>query len=372
MKVLFAAGGTGGHINPALSVAHEIRTKIPDSEILFVGTKEKMEARLVPDAGFDFTTIKISGFQRRITIKNIFRNICTIFNLIISYFQVNKLLKSFQPDVVVGFGGYVSGPVLRAAAKKGIKTVIHEQNAFPGMANKALAKIVDKTLISVPEAGKLMQCKNPPILTGLPVRAEILNADRATARKKLGIPENTPLIFSTGGSLGAKAVNEAMYGVISAMKNDNVHFIHGCGKSGIAMIDRLKNDGIIPSENIDVREYVYDMADCLAAADIVVSRAGASSIAELQALGKASILIPSPFVAENHQYHNAMALVNQSAALIIEEKNLTADALTKQIRDLLANKNLLDEIGKNARSMAKLNAKQIIGDEILDLINYEN
>lgn len=366
MKVLFAAGGTGGHINPALSVAQELKKRCPDADILFVGTADKMESKLVPAAGFDFTTIKISGFQRKITIKNIFRNIQTIVYLMLSFFQVRKLLKEFKPDAVIGFGGYVSGPVVRAAAKKGIKTLIHEQNAYPGIANKALAKLVDKTLLTVEDASKLMSPKNKPIVTGLPIRDEIINADKETARKKLGL-DDKPLIFSTGGSLGARTINEVMVELIVAKHKDEVHFVHGYGQYGKWVPERLSQKGVdLTAENIDVREYIYDMADCLAAADIVISRAGASSLSEIQALGKTAILIPSPNVAENHQYHNAMALVNNDAAIVFEEKDLTANKLIDAVNDLLNDREKLARIGFNAKKMAKLDAKEKICNEILE------
>ena len=367
MKILFAAGGTGGHINPALAVAGEIRDTQPDADILFVGTKDKMESRLVPAAGFNFTTITISGFQRKISLENIKRNLQTLINLVISFFQVKKLLRDFAPDVVVGFGGYVSGPVLRAAAKKGIKTVIHEQNAFPGMANKALAKTAERTLLTVPEAAKLMTSKNEPIITGLPVRGEILSADKKLAREKLGIPTDAFLVFSTGGSLGARAINDVMLGVIPKL-TDKAWFIHGYGKFGGYVLDKFKENGIdVKAPNTDIREYIYDMADCLAAADLIVSRAGASSLAEIQALGKAAVLIPSPNVAENHQYHNAMAMVNRDAALIIEEKNLTPEKLQSEIEELMSDRERLDKIGKNARAMAKTDAKSQIAKIVVQL-----
>jgi len=178
MRFLFAAGGTGGHINPALAVAGEIREQYPDSEILFVGAKGKMEADLVPKAGFDIKTINISGFQRKLSLENIKRNIMTLVYLLVSSFQVKKIIRQFNPDVVIGFGGYVSGPVLRQAYKMGIPTAIHEQNAFPGVTNKTLAKHVDKVMITVEAARKHLQCKNECILTGLPVRGEMLRADR--------------------------------------------------------------------------------------------------------------------------------------------------------------------------------------------------
>ena len=320
MKILFAAGGTGGHINPALATAGEIRERYPDAEILFVGTKDKMEAKLVPAAGFDFTTIRISGFQRKISIENIIRNLKTIFYLLFCTFSVKKILKKFKPDVVVGFGGYVSGPVVRTAAKMGIPTAIHEQNAYPGITNKTLAKIVDRVMLTAGEAEKYMQCKNPATVTGLPVRGEMLRADRDFARAKLGIRDDQKLILSMGGSLGAMTINNAMVDLIAENhKNESLYFLHAMGQYGLWVPDKLKEKGVDldGAKNVEIREYISDMDVCMPAADVVICRAGASSLSELQALGKASILIPSPNVAENHQYHNAMALVNKGAALII-------------------------------------------------------
>ena len=371
MKILFAAGGTGGHINPALATAGEIRERYPDAEILFVGTKDKMEAKLVPAAGFDFTTIRISGFQRKISIENIIRNLKTIFYLLFCTFSVKKILKKFKPDVVVGFGGYVSGPVVRTAAKMGIPTAIHEQNAYPGITNKTLAKIVDKVMLTAEEAEKYMQCKNPPAVTGLPVRGEMLRADRDFARAKLGIRDDQKLILSMGGSLGAMTINNAMVDLITDnYKNESLYFIHAMGQYGLWVPDKLKEKGVDleNAKNIELREYISDMDVCMPAADVVVCRAGASSLSELQALGKASILVPSPNVAENHQYHNAMALVNKGAALIIEEKDLTKekmqvlfDSLTKDDENRLA-------VEANAKAMAVADAKEKIADIVLSLI----
>lgn len=369
MRIVFAAGGTGGHINPALAAAGEIREKHPDAEILFIGTKDKMESRLVPKAGFDFRTISISGFQRKISIQNIFKNISTLRRLAFSGMAVRKILNDFGPDVVVGFGGYVSGPVVRTAAKMGIKTAIHEQNAFPGVTNKMLAKVADAVMLTVPEAEKYLDCKNPPIVTGLPVRSEILRADRDFARAELGL-DDKPVIFSCGGSLGAKTVNEAMVGLIASLyKEDNCHFIHGYGQYGEWFPDALKEKGVDVenAKNIDAREYIYDMDKCLAAADIIISRSGASTLSEIEAVGKASILIPSPNVAENHQYHNAMTLVNANAARVIEEKELTDEKLLSVVRELLDDKSLRDTMGANAKKLAVPDAQEQIASIIISL-----
>ena len=370
MKILFAAGGTGGHINPALATAGEIRERYPDAEILFVGTKDKMEAKLVPAAGFDFTTIKISGFQRKLSIENIIRNLKTIFYLLFCTFSVKKILKKFKPDVVVGFGGYVSGPVVRTAAKMGIPTAIHEQNAYPGITNKTLAKIVDKVMLTAEEAEKYMQCKNPPAVTGLPVRGEMLRADRDFARAKLGIRDDQKLILSMGGSLGAMTINNAMVDLITDnYKNENLYFIHAMGQYGLWVPDKLKENGVdIGAKNLELREYISDMDVCMPAADVVVCRAGASSLSELQALGKASILVPSPNVAENHQYHNAMALVNKGAALIIEEKELTKEKMQSLFESLVNDDANRLSIEANAKAMAAIDAKEKIADIVLSLV----
>ena len=370
MKILFAAGGTGGHINPALATAGEIRERYPDAEILFVGTKDKMEAKLVPAAGFDFTTIRISGFQRKISIENIIRNLKTIFYLLFCTFSVKKILRNFKPDVVVGFGGYVSGPVVRTAAKMGIPTAIHEQNAYPGITNKTLAKIVDKVMLTAEEAEKYMQCKNPPAVTGLPVRGEMLRADRDFARAKLGIRDDQKLILSMGGSLGAMTINNAMVDLITDnYKNESLYFIHAMGQYGLWVPDKLRENGVdTDAANLELREYISDMDVCMPAADVVICRAGASSLSELQALGKASILVPSPNVAENHQYHNAMALVNKGAALIIEEKDLTKEKMQSLFDSLVNSDEKRLSIEANAKAMAVADAKEKIADIVLSLI----
>lgn len=370
MKIVFAAGGTGGHINPALAAAGEIRENYPDAEILFIGTKDKMESKLVPKAGFDFKTISISGFQRKISIKNIGRNIATLWRLAGSGHAVKKILKEFNPDVVVGFGGYVSGPVVRTAAKMGIKTAIHEQNAFPGVTNKMLAKQVDAVMLAVPKAKEFLECRNEPVVTGLPVRSEILRADRDFARAELGIDEK-PLVFSFGGSLGARTINTSMVDIIAALHDSGkCNFIHGYGQFGAWVPDSLKEKGVdIDNEkNIDVREYIYDMDKCLAAADIIICRSGASTLSEIEAVGRASILIPSPNVAENHQYHNAMTLVDASAARVIEEKDLTHEKLLSELNELLDNKQLREEMGQNAKKLAVFDSQKRIADIIISLI----
>lgn len=357
-KIIFAAGGTGGHINPALAVAGEVRRQYPDAKILFIGTAEKMEARLVPAAGYDFKTIQISGFNRVLNLNGIKQNIKTLSHLLKSSSQAKKIIKEFAPDVVIGFGGYVSGPVVRAAAKLGIPTAIHEQNAFPGVTNKTLAKMVDAVMLTAEQAAQYMQPKNPVIVTGLPVRGELLEADRDISRAELGLDEK-PLILSMGGSLGAKAINEAMLEVISnRWQANNCTFMHATGKDCKDFPERLAQNGVdLNAKNIIVRDYINDMHRCLAAADLVICRAGASSLSEFQALGKPSILIPYPFATENHQFHNAKALADKGAAIVIEEKDLTSAKLMQQIDTLLESPGKLDSMGRAAKSMAVTDAQ---------------
>ena len=376
MKFLFATGGTAGHINPALATASYIREVKPDSKILFIGTEDHMEARLVPDAGFDFDTIEISGFKRSLSPKAMVDNVNTVFKLIKSEHESKKIIKEFQPDVVVGFGGYVSGPVLDEAVKLGIPCCIHEQNAFPGITNKQLAKKVDRVMLTVEDAKKHLDSKTEPAVTGLPVRGEILGKDRTQARMELNIPEGKKLVLSFGGSLGAAPLNEAMYDILKKHADDeSVYHIHSVGTNGKDYLEKFALEGfeyvrenVYRKGTVEVRLYIDDMDRCMAAANLVIGRAGASSLSEIEAMGKASILIPSPYVAENHQFHNAMALVNRNAARIIEEKNLNSDSLGTMIDELLADDELLAEIEKNAKAMAILNSRERIADIIFSLV----
>lgn len=370
-RIMIATGGTGGHINPGLAVAGYIREHYPQAQILFVGTAVKMEAKLVPAAGYDFKTIEIQGFSRELTPAGIAENIKTLFMLLRSSSQAKKIIREFKPDVVIGFGGYVSGPVLRTAAKMGIPTAVHEQNAFPGVTNKTLAKKVDRVMLTAPEAEKYIKSKNPCVVTGLPVRGEMISADRDISRAELKV-DDRPVILSMGGSLGARVINEAMTQLISERyENKNCYFLHATGKAGVGMFDTLKNEkGINLDENkhIMLREYIDDMYRCMAAADLVICRAGASSLSEIQAMGKPSILVPYPYAAENHQYYNAMALVKNDAAILIEEKDFTGERLIKEVDELLANPDRLKKIGENAKEMAIYDATERIVNCIGEIV----
>lgn len=369
-KILIAAGGTAGHINPALAVAGYIRENYPDAEILFAGTPDKMESRLVPEAGFDFTGIEISGFQRDFTFEGIKENIATLLRLAKALPKSKKLIKDFKPDVAIGFGGYASGPVIRAAAKAGIPTAIHEQNAFPGVTNKMLAKKVKKVLVTTAAAEKYFPENTPIVVTGLPVRGEMLRADRELSRAELGI-DSKPLVLSMGGSLGAKSINEAVSEMIlSRYEAQDCWFLHATGSNGAAMIDEIKSKiDVGKYKNVMLREYINDMDRCMSAADLVICRAGASTISELQVMGKASILIPYPYAAENHQYYNAKDLADNNAAILIEEKDLTGEKLTALVDLMLRNPDKIREFGENARKMAVTDASKRITDCLCELVS---
>lgn len=375
MKFLFATGGTAGHINPALAVASYIRDNYKDAEIMFIGTADHMESRLVPNAGFAFRTIEINGFKRSFSPKAIVANVKTVFKLVKSEQESKKIIRDFAPDVVIGFGGYVSGPVLQEAAKLHIPCCIHEQNAYPGITNKQLAKQVDRVMLTVEDAAKHLDCKNEPTVTGLPVRGELLNKSKKSARKELSVPDGKYLVLSFGGSLGAAPLNDSMFDILLRHADDgSVYHIHSVGTNGAEYLDKFVEKGfervsdtVVRKGTVEVRKYIDNMDVCMAAADLVVGRAGASSLSEIEAMGKASILIPSPYVAENHQFHNAMALVNRNAARIIEEKDLTAESLSNMIDSLLSSQEQLFEIEKNAKSMAVLDSRERIADIIISL-----
>lgn len=370
MKIMFVAGGTGGHINPAIAVANEVKRLEPNAEILFVGTEGRMETRIVPNAGFELKTLKMNGFSRNMSLSGIKQNLETAYLTLKASSDAKKIISEFEPDVVVGFGGYVTGPVVRTAVKMGVKTAIHEQNAFPGVANKALAKLVDKVMLTSAAAEKYMKCKNPPVVTGLPVRREIIKTDRDFARATLGLKNDDMLVLSMGGSLGADAINNAVVTMLTTLKDEkNICFLHSTGKYGKWVGEKLKENDVAYGKgtNIEIREYIDNMDICLPACDVVISRAGASSISEIAILGKPSILIPSPNVAENHQFHNAMTLAENDGAILIEEKNLDGEILAKTVQDLKNNRQKLDTISQNALKNAKTNALSEICKIVMSL-----
>ncbi|MCI1966736.1 MAG: undecaprenyldiphospho-muramoylpentapeptide beta-N-acetylglucosaminyltransferase [Oscillospiraceae bacterium] len=367
MKILFAGGGTAGHINPALAIAGYIKEKKPDTQILYVGAKGGMEERLVPAAGYDFRSITISGFQRKLSAKNLVKNGKTVVRLFTSTWEAKQIIREFGPDICVGTGGYVSGPVIREAMRMGIPAVIHEQNAYPGVTNKMLSKRADRTMLAVADAQKHLCSSAHCVLTGNPVRQEVVRADREAARAKLGL-DSRPVILSFGGSLGARKINEAVADLlVQSVKKGRFQHIHGYGQWGKWFPDLLMEKGLNVKvhKEMDVREYIGDMPDCLAAADLVICRAGAITLSELQNVGRASILIPSPNVAENHQFHNAMAMVDRGAAEIIEEKDLTGDSLCRKVGELFSQQGKIDALAANAKKMAIPDSC----DRILKIIN---
>ncbi|MEG1103620.1 MAG: undecaprenyldiphospho-muramoylpentapeptide beta-N-acetylglucosaminyltransferase [Oscillospiraceae bacterium] len=366
MRILIAAGGTAGHINPALAIAQQLKTKYPTAEIHFAGRRRGMEYALVTKAGYPFHDIEVRGIQRSLTPRNIIRNIEAVYYLALSGHCANAILKAVSPQLVIGTGGYVSGPVVRAAAKHGIKTAIHEQNAYPGVTNKLLAKDVDIVLAAMPDAVEKLKVPQKTVVVGNPVRPEVFAADRQKAREAIGAKGKQIVILSFGGSLGAQRINE-MIAPLAAwhIKERNFLHIHATGsieKADFAsMAQKL---GVDKSSKFVIREYIDNMPMLLAAADLVICRAGALTLAEISAAGKASVLIPSPNVAENHQYHNAMQLAKIGAATVIEEKNLTPQLLIDTVDKLTKDFALLMEMGAKARNLAMPNSLAKICDEL--------
>lgn len=361
MKVLLAGGGTAGHINPALAIAGYIKKKRPETEFLFIGNRDGMEQRLVPQAGFDIKSITISGFKRSFSPKNMVENVKTVTRTFTSSHEAKKIISEFKPDICIGTGGYVSGPVIRTAAKMGIPCIIHEQNAYPGVTNKMLAKSVSKVMLAVPDAKKYFE-KADFVVTGNPVRGDILTADKEESRAELKL-DGRPMILSFGGSLGARKINEAVADIVARSgKDGRYQHIHAYGKYGDWFPDLVKEKGtdISQCNNLDIRPYIDNMPTCMAAADLVICRAGAITLSEIQAMGKPAILIPSPNVAENHQYHNAMALVNAGAAEIIEESDLSGETLMKTVDKMLLDPEKLKTISENSRKMAITDANERI------------
>ena len=371
MKLVLAAGGTAGHINPALAFAQEFRNNQPDSDIVFVGREDGMESRLVKAANFSFYPIDIHGFKRGLSVRNILYNLRTVYCLGKSAFSCLSLMYRFKPDLVVGFGGYVSGPVVREASKFGIPTAIHEQNSFPGVTSRLLSKRVDRIFTANEDGKEKLGYPEKTIVVGNPVSTEVTEADRGRARAKFGLTDDQICILSFGGSLGSSTINQVMANVFTQAKGrDDLFFLHATGEIDTDGFENTlkKNDLSTSDFSCRVSQYIDDMADCLAASDLVICRSGAITISELAVTGKASVLIPSPYVAENHQYFNALSLSNIGAAIVEEEKGMDYSAVASRILELASDRDRLVNMGKNAKKLSVTDSAHRIYQEVIGLV----
>lgn len=367
MKYIISGGGTGGHINPGIAIAKEILTNEPDAEILFVGTEKGLEGKLVPREGFDIKYIDVKGLRRKLS----FDTLKTVGKLFKSLGSIRKIFKEFEPDAVIGTGGYVCFPVVFSAALKKIPTLIHEQNAFPGISNKILARYADEVAISFEEARSRFKGKARITLTGNPIRKDLFLLNRAKARESLEISADMPLVVIFGGSLGAEHINECVRDMINLHGNEiSYNLILATGMKHFEKVMRyIKNP--LP-DHIQVVPYIYNMGEVLAAADLAVTRGGAITISELSVLGVPSILVPSPFVAENHQEYNARALESKGAAVVILQNQLTQEILYGQIQKLITDKDLRIKMAAAAKKSGIKNAAPAIYNLIKKAISTKN
>ncbi len=364
MKVLFTCGGTAGHINPALALAGMFRDR-HQAEILFVGADGGMEVELVPRAGYEVKTVTITSFYRSLSVASLKHNVNTLRNLSRSRQQAAKILDDFKPDLVVGTGGYASYPVVREAARRGIPTAVHESNAEPGLTTKMLAKYVDKVMVGFEESRKHYPHPERVEVTGTPVRGEFFALTKEEARQKLGYTDDRPVVVTSWGSLGALVMNRQMvdFVVRECEEGTPFHHIYGVGKRYYdRVMEAIAQKGINLKDypNVDIREYIYDMPVVMGAADVVLSRAGASTISELTATVHPSILVPSPNVTANHQEKNARVLSDKGAAVLMLEDQLNGNQLYDTVMELLSDPKRLENMRRALGEMCIENANERI------------
>ena len=368
MNVIFTCGGTGGHINPAIAVANIFRERHPDANILFVGAVDRMEEELVPQAGYELRTIPASGISRDKTLAALLHNARSVWYVLQSLGKCKKILKDFKADVVIGTGGYASFPTLLAASQLGIPTCVHESNAMPGMTTRMIAKYVDRMLVCFPESAKHYSQKEKLEVVGMPVRREFVFTKQADARKELGLDEK-PLVVTAFGSQGAKAMNEVMGKLFKLEQDAGYPFrhIHATGSYGWEWMPQYVKDlgvDLDATDCITMQEYIYNMPTLMAAADVVVSRAGASTCNEIAASGTPCVLIPSPNVTDNHQEKNARALAESGAAVLVLEPECTAERMMEEITSLLADRQRYQDMQK---ALLKLSVPDS-ADKLCDII----
>ncbi|PWH81633.1 undecaprenyldiphospho-muramoylpentapeptide beta-N-acetylglucosaminyltransferase [Algibacter marinivivus] len=358
-KIILSGGGTGGHIYPAIAIANELKSRFPDAEFLFVGAKDRMEMEKVPQAGYDIKGLWISGVQRKLTLKNL----SFPFKLISSLWKARKIIKTFKPDVAIGTGGFASGPLLQMANSNNISSLIQEQNSYPGITNKLLSKKAQKICVAYDGLERFFP-KEKIIKTGNPVRQGLLNIEDKTVEAKnfFELKHGKYTLLVIGGSLGARRVNELIEKELDFFDTQNIQIIWQCGKLYYQQYKIYNN-----TKDVQVFEFLNNMEFAYAAADIVISRAGASSVSELCIVGKPVIFIPSPNVAEDHQTKNALSIVNEDAALMIKEEDLEADFENK-FSQLVASTEKQNQLSENIKKLALVNATKDIVDEVEKLL----
>ena len=367
MRVLLAGGGTAGHINPALAIAKHIRSHRPDAEIAFVGTKEGIESDLIPKEGFPIFYIDVRGFKRKLSLYNL----GAARRAFTSLFQAGKIIKEFRPDIAIGTGGYVSGPVIFVAAKKKIPTLIHESNVFPGETSRMLSKVCDEVLLAFEDARQYFPKDAKTFLVGNPLRDEIVMSNREKSREQLGIGKDEKFVVSFAGSLGAREINKAIINMLPRIKSDgDIRYLHATGDRGWQWAPQLaKEVGLSEQdERVKIVRYIYNMPAVMAAADLVVSRSGALTLSELAACAKPSILIPSPNVTHNHQEINARSFEKAGASRVMLEHDMTSQKIYEMIRSILSDPQELINMSRNAQKLAVYDSCDKIYDRILELL----
>jgi len=360
-RLLISGGGTGGHVFPAIAIADAVKVLLPDTEVFFVGAKGRIEMERVPRAGYPIEGLWISGFQRKFR----YQNLLFPFKLIASLWKADRLIRRFRPDVVVGVGGYASGPTLNRAQAQGIPTLIQEQNSFPGVTNRLLARKADKICVAYEGMGRFFR-EDKIVLTGNPVRQDLMETlpDRLSAKRKLGLDAEKPLIVLIGGSLGARSLNDAMAVSANLLKNrPDVQFIWQVGR---LYEKEFQSSETARLENVSAVAFLEDMPTIYAASDVLICRAGALTLSEICLLGKAAILVPSPNVAEDHQTQNARALSDRDAAILVPDPEIK-DRMVKVALDLLEDPQQIRRLEENAKAMGKPSAGEHIAHEILKL-----
>jgi UDP-N-acetylglucosamine--N-acetylmuramyl-(pentapeptide) pyrophosphoryl-undecaprenol N-acetylglucosamine transferase len=356
VRILIAGGGTGGHVYPGISLANEFREQQKQHKILFVGTRKGMEAELVPKAGYAFETIKVSGFQRKLSIALL----KSAVEAVQGFFAAGKIITRFKPDIVIGTGGYVCGPVVSIARLRGIPTMVLEQNVIPGVTNRILGRFVDGVAVTYEASRSYFPKKKQVEVTGNPIRREIMSADPVMGRKTLNLDPEQKVVMSFGGSIGAQTINQAMVEVAAAWKERaDVHLLIVTGKDKLSETVRaLQEKGIQEDEagNVTVKPYLYNIQDAYAAADIVVARAGGISLSELTALGKAAIIVPYPHATNQHQDHNARTLAEAGAAVVIPDKELDGKILTVELSNLLNDPVRLQAMARKSKELGRPDA----------------